>query len=233
MSPPRVDQFDPATRPLCQNRLRVVPHAGSAGRHPRTHRERSQHDSVSAGWDFEDSLAPAWTETSTPCGCRAPTTSAAAAGRPSSSASSGQARQSPPDASRSAGRGLGCAGARCAAACRVDVWADPASGIAVSSTTYGRCSAARDVEHLPRLLPPHDAATCAFTPPPRPRSVGDRFDFVHAIARFSTAEPPARLRGFTRHDPVPGADEVGELRPRRHPDRRGAASPAQAGSLRH
>lgn len=181
--------------------------------------ERSLHVSASGVWlwDFEDSRAtrtqpePAGAVRLPRADDGLPTTLAA---RLLSEASSGQASALP--SRRVAGRpadGIRVRpGDERSSVDRIDVWADRESGIAVAVDVYGRGSdrPALSTTFLDFSPTTPGADETAFTPPPSSRvRFGTRFDLVGAISRFTQAEPPARLLGYARQEPLPGTGGVG------------------------
>jgi hypothetical protein len=167
-------------------------------------------------WDYESNRAT-WTEQNTPVDVRAPAAGdllpTNLARRLLSQASSDEVSRLVSE--RIAGRSVPGLRLRPAAPQstidRVDVWADPASGLALRVDVYGKGSGnvltSRFLDFATRMPSPSDTG---FSPPSNARvRMQSEPDLIAAIDRFALVAAPGQLGGFFRNTALPVSGAIG------------------------
>ncbi|MBA3338221.1 MAG: transcriptional regulator [Geodermatophilaceae bacterium] len=96
---------------------------------------------------------------------------------------------------------------------RVDIWADPETGLALRVAVYGEGAAepAVSTSFLDIDYQRPSPEITVFSPPPGARvQVDDVADIVAAVDRFADSVPPARLAGLDRREQADGLGSVGD-----------------------
>ena len=94
---------------------------------------------------------------------------------------------------------------------RVDVWADPSTGLALRVEVYGPAArAAASTSFLDFRAGRPDAASTAFTPPAAADlGTSDGHDLASDINTFARVDPPTELAGLPRSERTPHLGSVG------------------------